>query len=357
MKKIYFLDKMLILPLMCVSVMVAAQHVDKTIIYVGQYESGEIRGADQVAMDSIAQWVDVVFIDQGIFNDAPADSLYGDGADAVGAEGIIISESIGSTGVGNFGLRDNYPVPCITMEGVLTNDPETTDKWPLLLEDGGVWGYGTPEAVDVQWIIADNSHHITQDFDNDQVINYALAADRGVPYLHGIAPSHIILAYAARDDGGADNPTFVQEEAICLGYIANPEILYMNVAYTYLDQEGDDAATPEFYQIMHRAVEFVFDAIWVNDIDPQLADRMDLSVAPNPAIDDLNLSFTLEAGRNITVSLISVTGGLVGNIYEGLSVAGRNEISINLTDYAAGLYFVEVRIDETTASCTKLVHY
>jgi hypothetical protein len=276
MRHNYILSKILMLTFMLASVMVYAQPVERTIIYVGQYEASttNIRPEDSTAIDSISQWVTpVVFLDQGVFNDAPADSLYGDGGDAIGAEGVIISESIGSTSVGNFGLRDNYPVPCITMEGVLTNDPASINKWPLLLEDGGVWGYDPPEDVDVQWRIVEDQHYITEGYTYEQIINYANAASRGVPYLHGIAPSHIILATGAREDGGTANPTYVQDEAIALAYIESPEILYMNIAYTYL---GEGVATTDFYQILHRSVEFMFDAIPqppIESVDQLTADK------------------------------------------------------------------------------------
>jgi hypothetical protein len=350
---------------MFVSVMVYSQPVERTIIYVGQYASGttDVRPEDSAAIRHIAQWVTpVVFLDQGVFNNAPADSLYGSGADAIGAEGVIISESIGSTGVFNFGLRDNYPVPCITMEGVFSNDPATVDKWPLLLEDGGVWGYASPEAVDVQWRIVDDMHYITETdgYAINQIVDYATAAYRGVPYLHGIAPSHIILATGARTDGGVDNPSYVQDEAIAIGYIENPEILYMNVAYTYLSAGSAGAVswepTADLYKILHRSVEFMFDAVPPPPIGiAQLsADDINFSVLPNPAIDNVTLSFTNEGGKSVSVSLISVTGGLIGNIYEGVSIAGNNTININTANYTPGLYFVKLQIGTSEIS-SKLI--
>jgi len=353
MKKNDYLSKILMLTLLLVSLMVYTQPVDKTIIYVGQYESNEIREADSIMMDSVANWItNVVFMDAGVFNPAPADSLYGDGADAIGAEGVIISESIGSTSVPNFGLRDNYPVPVIIMEGVLTNDPASTEKWPLLLEDGGVWGYASPEAVDVQWKIVDDEHYITDEYNIGDILSYAETPDRGVPYLHGISPSHVILATAAREEGGVDNPTFVQEEAIAIGYIEDPEILFINVAYTYLA-----VGTTDFYNIMHRSVEFMFDAIPEEPIDAVeelFTDAIKLAVYPNPAELDATISFYIEAGEIVSVNIYDLTGGLVKNIYKGSSVAGKNVVHADLTNYTSGIYFVELQIGNKIAH-TKLV--
>jgi hypothetical protein len=235
----------------------------------------------------------------------------------------------------------------ITMEmGVFTNDGATINKWPLLEEDGGIWGYDPPEAVDVQWRIMDDQDSVTKGYSINQIVNYATTAARGVPYLYGLTIPPVILATAARTDGGTANPTFVQDDAIALAYISNPDILIMNVAYTYL---AGDVATTDFYYIFHRAVEFMFDAYPQPPIgiDQLSADKINLSILPNPAIDNVTLSFSNEGGKSISVSLISVTGGLIGNIYEGVSVAGNNVININTDDSTPGLYFVKLQIDKS----------
>ena len=64
----------------------------------------------------------------------------------------------------------------------------------------------------------------------------------------------------------------------------------------------------------------------------------------------------MDAGRNISVNLISVTGGLVGTFYQGVSVAGQNNITISLSDVAAGIYFVELNIDHSKVAFSKLIH-
>lgn len=337
MKKKYTLRITSVLALMLATLLVYAQpDVDKTIIFVGA-DDGTPRAEDQVAIDSVSQWVNVVYMGSGEFNDASADDLYAEAGH--NAKGILISESIGSGSVFNFALRDQYPVPAIAMEAaIFTDDPATEDNWPLLVEGGGIWGYASPEAVDVQWRIADDMHYITENYNIGDVISYSESADRGVPYLHGIAVDHYILATAARTDGG-DVAEFVQDQAIAMAYILDPKILFMNVAYTYFD-----GGTVDFYNILHRSVKYMFDAHPVG-VDKILTEQFDLSVYPNPASGNAALRFSADAGRNVSVELYSLTGGLVGNVYQGKTAGGENVIQLNAEDYASGLYLVKLQID------------
>jgi len=327
--------------LMLVSSPVKAQpDVDKTIIFVGQYQSATIqepRPEDQVAMDSISQWVNVVFMDGGVFNEASASELYGEGG--TNAKGVIISESIGGGAVANFGLRDNYPVPCIIMEAAqFSGDPASTDRWVLLNEDGGTWGYDPASAEDVQWKIADDMHYITDEYNIGDVINYAPEADRGVPYLHGFFVDHYILATGGRTDGGSANPSYVQDQAAALAILLDPEILFMNVAYTYLA-----VGSADFYNILHRSVKYMFEAYPVG-VDQVLTEEFDLSVYPNPARDQAVVRFSAEPGKSMSLDLFSISGALAGNLHTGVTVDGENVVSLNTAGYGPGLYFVELQV-------------
>lgn len=318
--------------LLAITVIWAQPDSDKVIIFVGDGATAPTP-EDQVCFDSLAQWVDVIYFGSAEFNATTPDILYGEGS-TYEAEGIIISESIDSKVVPNFGRRDGYPVPAIIMEGVI-GTPDDEVRWPLLEENGGIWGFGTPEDVDVQWKIVDNTNYVTGVFDLGDVVDYADAPDRGVPYIHGVASDHIILATAVRESGG-DVTDFVQSEAMALGYIVDPSILYMNVAYTYLA-----AATPEFYDILHRGVQFVFDAIPVGNGQVKTSE-FGLTVYPNPLANEAAIRFSAKAGQEVVVNLYSLIGADLGNIYRGVTVAGDNEILLNTSEYPAGVYVAEL---------------
>jgi len=324
------------LALLLASAMAFAQpDVEKLIIFVGA-DDGTARAEDQVCIDSLSQWVNIEYMGSSEFNDATADQLYGESG--LGAEGVIISESIGSTAVPNFGRRDNYPVPAIIMEGVITGDNTDETRWPLLIPDqGGTWGYGTPEAVDVQWKINDNFHYVTEQYNVGEVINYADSPDRGVPYIHHIAPEHLILATANRTEGG-DNADFDQSQAVALGYIVDPPMIYMNVAYTYLA-----VASVDFYNILHRSVKYIFDAFPVG-VDQVRTEEFGLTVFPNPAANEAAIRFSAEAGKDVSVNLYSLIGSELGSIYQGVTSGGAQEIRLNTSEYPSGVYMVELEV-------------
>jgi len=315
--------------------MLFAQPAERTIIYVGGNATPD--EGDQVMLDTLATWVETVkYYLSTEFNAASADTLYTD------VDGVIISESINSIHVPNFALRDNYPVPCIAMEGVF-DVSSTTTKWPLLLDDGGIWGYGTPADEDIQWRIVDVDNYITSVFEEEDFIYFAETPSRGIPYIHGIDPNHVILATAARSDPG-DVEGFDQDEAIACAYIEDPEIVYMNVSNLYFPE-----ATDEFWGIMKRSVQFLLDFVPVG-VDRVLAENnADLNVFPNPASDNATIRFNIEGGQGITVNLISVMGGLVGTIHEGISTSGENSIQLNTGNYAPGLYFIELNVNNEVA--------
>lgn len=67
---------------------------------------------------------------------------------------------------------------------------------------------------------------------------------------------------------------------------------------------------------------------------------MSVSVYPNPAMDFVNLAISSPEQREVTVSLLSVSGKVITS--RSLRVMGNNHLSLNVRDLPAGLYFVKV---------------
>lgn len=63
------------------------------------------------------------------------------------------------------------------------------------------------------------------------------------------------------------------------------------------------------------------------------------AVFPNPAIDEFNLSLFSPSGLHVSIILEDSQGNTIRNIYQGL-VPGRNDMRVDVTDLAAGLYFL-----------------
>lgn len=81
------------------------------------------------------------------------------------------------------------------------------------------------------------------------------------------------------------------------------------------------------------------------NVEQLLANEINLAIYPNPTSAEASVRFSVEAGKYVSVNLFSVTGGLIGNVYEGISIAGKNMVNLNTANYTPGVYFVELQID------------
>jgi hypothetical protein len=74
----------------------------------------------------------------------------------------------------------------------------------------------------------------------------------------------------------------------------------------------------------------------------------DLKVSPNPASDNVNLSFNLADADNSSITICDVTGTVVDKKYS--LVQGANNISINTSSLPAGIYLLHLQTATGTAT-------
>lgn len=76
-----------------------------------------------------------------------------------------------------------------------------------------------------------------------------------------------------------------------------------------------------------------------------------LSLYPNPIIGkNLNLSFELKKNANIEIVLVDLTGREVLNLENAAENRGNKDYNFNLPDLNNGIYFVQIRINESRIS-------
>jgi hypothetical protein len=75
-----------------------------------------------------------------------------------------------------------------------------------------------------------------------------------------------------------------------------------------------------------------------------------LSVYPNPASDLFNLMITLDKGQNTMLTVRDFLGRIVFNEKQAYCPAGTLSLQIDTRDYPAGLYFVELKVDNKAIS-------
>ncbi|GIV30625.1 MAG: hypothetical protein KatS3mg028_1691 [Bacteroidia bacterium] len=63
---------------------------------------------------------------------------------------------------------------------------------------------------------------------------------------------------------------------------------------------------------------------------------------PNPAVDNVNVTYDLTENANITIEIRDLNGRLIKNINKGSQMPGRYVENINVSDLSAGQYFISV---------------
>jgi hypothetical protein len=74
------------------------------------------------------------------------------------------------------------------------------------------------------------------------------------------------------------------------------------------------------------------------------------SVYPNPANVTTTFEYTLKEKTNFTLRIVDVTGKVIENIYKGNQPAGVYRETLDVSNYAAGVYFVQVNNGVTSFS-------
>lgn len=80
-----------------------------------------------------------------------------------------------------------------------------------------------------------------------------------------------------------------------------------------------------------------------------LANTMDLEVFPNPFTESIKVSYELEAASTVELEIVTVDGQIIHQ-KNMAGQYGKNEISWNLKDVPAGIYFLNIKTKQGTIS-------
>jgi len=72
-------------------------------------------------------------------------------------------------------------------------------------------------------------------------------------------------------------------------------------------------------------------------------------VSPVPALDYVDVMYNATSHEDVVISLTDATGRILSS--ESVStVSGNNSLTIDLTTYSSGIYFITIQSDELTIS-------
>ncbi|GAB5416949.1 MAG: hypothetical protein Crog4KO_18160 [Crocinitomicaceae bacterium] len=78
----------------------------------------------------------------------------------------------------------------------------------------------------------------------------------------------------------------------------------------------------------------------------ELSNVSALNVFPNPAADEVSVSFNVTASSDVTVEVLDMTGKVLETVMDAANVTGTQNSSVNITDYAAGMYMVNITTNQ-----------
>jgi len=85
------------------------------------------------------------------------------------------------------------------------------------------------------------------------------------------------------------------------------------------------------------------------NVDESLVESMKVEIWPNPMSGNANLSFTFDGGK-ANLSISDAAGRLVETVFSRTLSAGDHQFSLDVSKYAAGVYFVRLQTGATVAT-------
>ena len=80
-----------------------------------------------------------------------------------------------------------------------------------------------------------------------------------------------------------------------------------------------------------------------------------MSIYPNPANTLCNIQYSLAESANVYFVITDVTGRIVFSNSKAKLLSGTYQFAINTTELANGMYYIEMKTDETTITNKLLI--
>ncbi|MEX0987882.1 MAG: T9SS type A sorting domain-containing protein [Bacteroidales bacterium] len=351
MKNFYSQFSVILLALLLVA---ADANSQKKILFVGRDALGDYQ-SDQDMVDSMIAWgYDPVFWDSNGEYDVGTGPDFNP-LDYANYEGVFFNETVDSKAVARF-ASDGYPLPCINLEGyaVATGN----DRWAWI-SDNGAELFQTPDAGgtadDQVFVVADNSHYITEIFDVGEEIVWStadiatdIAANRPVSIME------VNVTY----DGklGTMKSHAAQDNFWNLATIDDMDgtenrMVFWGLNHIGLNGEAQDGSygTPDFFTMIKRASAWAYDgAESSTSVEAVKSDPLSLSTYPNPAEEKVTIRFHSASQSDFTATLFSITGQQM-EVITRAAVSGINHLSLDVNKFPAGIYHLKLQIEGNVA--------
>ncbi|MBN1413960.1 MAG: T9SS type A sorting domain-containing protein [Bacteroidales bacterium] len=322
----------------------------KKILFLGREALGT-HAADQDLYDKCVAWgytVDYIT------------ALPATAEDYSGYIGIFMNETIGSSTVNSFSTN-NYPVPCVCLEGwaVLAN------RWGGWVKDESTtdpktdWDQHSGAGADGQEIvIRDNTHYITRGYNITENVAWSNSTvQETITNTNPVSFKEVDRKYSAKL---AQAKSFKEDGYWTMVTVDSAEAGFPNRVFVWglvsAGVEGispftEHAATDDYFKIIERACEWAFEGkLPPSGIETTSGDDL-FHVYPNPCTDAVNIRYFATGKENtIKVTLNSLTGQELQAKTVNINSNGYYFVTIDLKDTPAGVYIVNLEVNDKVAS-------
>lgn len=204
----------------------------------------------------------------------------------------------------------------IVLDLFFVNCPPCNDIAPRLQQLNLEWGDGSGDVIFISLSDRDLA-----------------AAVKGFEEMHGLTFP------AAGTDGGSADAVKPYSDGNFGQFFGFPTLVVVapNKAVTY-DVWGE--SYDQTIQLLDEAIEATGATKSSQTFE---TDKVaNLSVYPNPVVNDLNISLDITKATNLTVEIADAQGRLIQSIDKGQANAGSQNISVDMSELANGTYFVSL---------------
>jgi hypothetical protein len=209
----------------------------------------------------------------------------------------------------------------------------------------------------------------TQAYDLSDLTEPAISIDFIGAAVNSFPYNTLLVSYSDECGVWKDLKLFSASELASAGYYSQNFIptsdITWNTAVMFDEIGSNDLKSPNVrfkfeYQVSSLANRLYIDNIRIGEaadlsLVNNTANRLSLSVYPNPTNNNVNIIFELEENTNIEVKMYNILGSEVSTLISDEMEEGYHSVQINLDDIEDGLYFVSIVSDGVVVETKPLV--
>jgi hypothetical protein len=285
---------------------------------------------------------------------------------------IVMTENGGSSSGGNYAPVGMVTVPIVSLKAYAIK--KAAPAWDLITGDADQWWAETKDSSQVNydytysgvvavdhpiwggWYTVGDEFVWTESYNENQGDEAHVQCFDLLKSTHPEVVSNATLLATnkfAADETGSDVDGFlwaIEENAYCQAAVI------WGVHHEFMT-----AATDAFFGIIQNSMAWVLgmeEMPWTKPVEQSIAQNhaadFAFKVFPNPVVETATIQFNLDTPANIYLAVNDIVGKTVFEMNDTFN-QGAQEIQIDASDLASGVYFVQMNVNDRVASLKLIV--